>query len=221
MNGKSTPSQALKELFKKQPCWMIEPLAAEMQYSMPSVRRFLAEVGYYSSFTHNGRWYTLDDIPRFSRDGLWFYQGIGFSRAGSLTNTLIELTAGSPAGMTAEQLGAKLNRRCHSILVRLCRLGNLKRLKAGRSHIYLAGDPETAASQRQAMVKPDSPAGRLPAEIEVLILAEFIKHPRKSFKQLAKTISRRHNVTVEVRQIDRLFEEHDLKKTIPTKRPQP
>jgi hypothetical protein len=97
----------------------------------------------------------------------------------------------------------------------------LQRQKLGRSHVYLAGDPETAAWQRQAMDKPDSPAVRLPAEIEVLILAEFIKHPRKSFKQLAQTISRRNNLTVEVRQIDRLFEEHGLKKTVLTKQPRP
>jgi hypothetical protein len=36
---------------------MIQPLAAEMHYSIPSVRRFLAEAGYYSSFTHNGGCY--------------------------------------------------------------------------------------------------------------------------------------------------------------------
>ena len=217
----SIESRSMLDLFNKWPCWTIQSLAVEMNYSIPSVRRFLAEIGYYSSFTHNDRWYTLRSIPRFNRDGLWFHRDIGFSRAGSLTKTLINLTARSPAGMTAEQLGRKLGRRCHSILVDLCRRGSLRRQKLGRSHVYLAGDLETAAGQRQAMAKPDSPAVRLPAEIEVLILAEFIKNPRKSFKQLAQTISRRNNLTVEVRQIDRLFEEHGLKKTIPTKQPQP
>ena len=30
---------------------MIESLAAELKYSIPSVRRYLVDVGYYSSFT--------------------------------------------------------------------------------------------------------------------------------------------------------------------------
>ena len=119
MLADTKPGQRLVSLFTKQPCWMIEPLAAEMDYSIPSVRRFLSKAGYYSSFTHNGKWYTLRAIPRFSRDGLWFYRGIGFSRAGSLTNTLIELTSRSPAGMTAQMLGEKLRCRCHTILVQL------------------------------------------------------------------------------------------------------
>lgn len=219
MPSESKPRHTLLDLFKKQPCWMIEPLAAEMQYSMPSVRRFLAEAGYYSSFTHNGRWYTLRSIPHFGRDGLWFYQDIGFSRAGSLTNTLIDLITRSPAGKTAEQLGARLGCRCHSILVDLCRRGSLQRQKLGRSYIYLAADPKTAAAQRQAMAESEHPEVQLPAELAVLILVEFIKNPRKSFKQLAKAISQRKNVTVEAMQIQRLFDRHGLKKTTRTAPP--
>jgi hypothetical protein len=44
----------LSVLFDKQPCWMIAPLAEQLDYSVPSVRRFLVRIGYYSSFTHNG-----------------------------------------------------------------------------------------------------------------------------------------------------------------------
>lgn len=205
--------QHLISLFTEQPCWMIEPLAIELQYSIPSVRRFLAEVGYYSSFTHNGGWYTLRSIPRFSRDGLWFYQEIGFSRAGSLTNTLVELTTLSPAGMTAEQLGEKLICRCHSVLVQLCRQGRLQRQKLGRSHVYLAADPSTAAIQKQSIAEKNFISTQLPAEIAVLILVEFISNPQSSFEQLARAIAYKRRVTVDVAQIEGLFEQHGLKKT--------
>lgn len=192
---------------------MIEPLAAEMDYSIPSVRRFLSRTGYYSSFTHNGKWYTLRAIPRFSRDSLWFYRDIGFSRAGSLTSTLIELTSRSAAGMTAEMLGEKLRCRCHTILVQLCRRRKLQRDKAGRCYVYLAADPHTAAGQRRAMALKDLPPAPLPAEIAVLVLVAFIRNPQASFKQLAKTLSTTQNVTVEAAQIQRFFDLHGLKKT--------
>ncbi len=213
------PSERLSTLFLQQPCWMIEPLAAELRYSIPSVRRFLTQMGYCSSFTHNGGWYTLRSIPRFGRDGLWFYSDIGFSRAGSLTNTLVDLTNRSVAGMTAEQLGAKLRCRCHSVLVQLFRQGRLQRQKIGPSHVYLAVDLDIAAVQRQTFENLSEI--RFPAEIAVLILAEFIRHPDSSFDQLGKTISRKTSITVKAGQIEKLFDQHGLKKTMRTGAPKP
>ena len=209
-------NEQLTAFFAKQPCWMIEPLSAELKYSIPSVRRFLMAVGYYSSFTHNGKWYTLCSIPSFNREGLWFHHEIGFSRAGSLTKSLITLTANSPAGVTAEQLGEKLHCRCHAVLVQLHRKKKLQRQKAGRSFIYLAAEPRTVARQRQAISLQSAQIQQLPAEIAVLILVEFIRNPEAGFAQLAKTIKRSRKVTVEVVQIERLFQQYALKKMMLT-----
>lgn len=204
-------SQKLISAFGLQKCWMIAPLAQTMNYSVPSVRRFLFKAGYYSSFTHNGRWYTLASIPRFGRDGLWFYQDIGFSRAGSLTRTLVRLIERSPGGMTAEQLGEKLRCRCHAVLVQLYRSGQVQRQKHGRSHLYLAADPDKAAAQCRIMIEPQ--ADQLPAEIAVLVLVEFIRHPEAGFQQLARKISRHTGLVIKAAQIQSLFERHGLKKT--------
>ena len=189
--------------------------------SIPSVRRFLAEIGYYSSFTHNGGWYTLHSIPRFRRDGLWFYNDIGFSRAGSLTKTLVALIARSPAGMSAEMLGEKLLCRCHAVLVNLWRRGKVQRQKMGRCHIYFAVDPHIAAGQRQALTMQNLPQVQFSAEIAVLVLAEFIRSPSSSFEQLAEKISRSKQVTVNAEQIEKLFDQHGLKKTMRTAAPVP
>jgi len=219
MSVREKPNQHLLSLFHEQSCWMIEPLAAEMKYSIPSVRRFLAEVGYFSSFTHNGSWYTLRSIPHFDGDGLWFYRDIGFSRSGSLTKTLIDLVVRSPTGMTAETLGAKLRVRCHSVLVQLCRNGKIQRQKMARSHVYFSIDPPIANVQRRAMFSR-KPA-ELPAEIAVLILVEFIQNPDASFEDLKRAISRKTRVATDVRQIQWLFEQHGLKKTTSTQAPPP
>jgi hypothetical protein len=220
MSVREKPNQRLLSLFHEQSCWMIEPLAAELEYSIPSVRRFLAEVGYFSSFTHNGSWYTLHSIPRFDGDGLWFFRDIGFSRSGSLTSTLIDLAARSPAGMTAETLGAKLRVRCHSVLVQLCRNGRLQRQKMARSHVYFSIDSPIATVQRRAMADRSMPA-QLPAEVAVLILVEFIQHPDVSFKDLARAISRKTRVVINAAQIQWLFDQHGLKKTTGTRVPPP
>jgi hypothetical protein len=221
MTSTSPSSQRLISLFTENPCWMIQPLAAAMHYSIPSVRRFLTEVGYYSSFTHNGGWYTLHSIPRFGRDGLWFYYDIGFSRAGSLTKTLIALITRSPAGMNAEMLGGALRCRCHAVLVNLWRSGKIQRQKNGRCHIYFAADPHRAAAQRHALVIQDLPKVQFSAEIAVLVLAEFIRSPDSSFQQLAEKIAQSKKVTVNAEQIEQLFDQHGLKKTMQTVAPVP
>ena len=214
MSSVSKPIHSLVSLFAGQQCWMIDTLADRLHYSIPSVRRFLAKIGYYNSFTHNGRWYTLRSIPKFSRDGLWFHKGIGFSRSGSLTNTLINLTTRSPAGMTAEQLGDKLHCRCHTVLVHLCRKNKLQRQKVGRSYVYIAVDTRIAAEQCNSISIENLPQTRLPAEIAILVLAEFIRRPQYSFEQLAETILSNNGVSIKPDQIEILFEQHNLKKKI-------
>lgn len=195
---------------------MIGLLAIELNYSIPSVRRFLRAIGYYSSFTHNGQWYTLHTVPSFNQDGLWFHHEIGFSRAGSLTKTLIALTSKSQAGVTAEQLGEMLHCRCHTILVQLCRKKKLQRLKRGRSFTYLATDCCIAARQRQVQSVRSTQLNELPAEIAILVLVEFIHNPDAGFAQLAKTIKGDKKVTIEVAQIEQLFQRYSLKKTMLT-----
>ena len=208
----TTPQKRIASLFTQQPCWMIRPLASELGYSVPSVRRFMGQVGYYSSFTHNGSWYTLRSIPQFGKDGLWFLDAIGFSRAGSLTDTIINLTVRSPAGMTAEQLGEKLRCRCHSILVQLYRRGKLQRWQRGRAYLYLAVDAATQAMQRQAVTARERPTAQLSAAVAVFILAEFIRHPDSSFEQLAQAVARSQRITIKAAQVETLFTRHDLKK---------
>jgi hypothetical protein len=211
MTKHPNPIQQIFSLFEHQPCWQIIPLAAELHYAIPSVRRFLAQTRYFSSFTHNGTWYTLQSIPRFNRQGLWFYQEIGFSKAGALTQTIIHLIRRSHAGLTAEQIGNSLRCRCHSVLVNLCRQEKLQRQKIGRSHIYFAADPQTADRQRNAATLQEMPVESLPAEIAVLILAEFIKRPSADFHQLAEAMKKR-SVVVSPLQIQKLFAQHGLKK---------
>lgn len=211
LGSSDKPLESMIALFKKKPCWTIETLSESLKYSVPSVRRFLASIGYLSSFSHNGAWYTLFDIPKFGRDGLWFYRHIGFSKAGSLTKTIVFLVNSSHEGMTASSLEEKLHSRCHSVLIGLCRKSKLRRFKFGRSHIYFSADPAICARQRKIAEARRLPEEPLPAEIAVLVLAEYIRNPKSDFQRLATSIARK-GVYVNVSQIQKLFDQYDLKK---------
>lgn len=203
------PDKKLITAFQENKCWMIQPLAERMNYSIPSVRRFLARTDYFSSFTHNGKWYTLASIPRFSSKGLWFYRDIGFSRHGPLTHTLVNLVEKSTSGMTADQLGQLLRCRCHAVLVQLCRKGRLQRQKHGGSYVYLATDPAKADVQEKELQKIDTP---LSAELAVQIFVAFIQNPGVDLKQLAKSVFQKTGIRINTAQIQMLFEAHGVKK---------
>lgn len=220
MPVKSRINHLLVSLFEMQSCWMVEPLSRELNYSIPSIRRFLNKIGYYSSFTHNGKWHTLQSIPQFNQDGLWFHDNIGFSNVGSLTKTLVKIVSRSQAGMTAEMLAQTLRlQRCHTVLTQLFRNGKLQREKFGRSYIYFAEDSHTAGVQRRSLTLKNLPSTHLPAEISILILVEFIHNPDSSFEQLAKTIANKKNISIQPTQIEKLFEIYGLKKKIRTVAP--
>jgi hypothetical protein len=212
------PSQALNaqqvlSLFSDKQCWQIQPLAEELRTSIRSAQRYLTIHGYHRSFSHNGKWYTLQSIPKFGHDGLWFSDDIGFSRVGNLNNTLVRLVNRSPEGITAESLGEKLRCRCHSVLVQLCRQGRLQRDKIGRSFVYFSQDTRTADKQRQSVANRTMPPELLPAEVAVFVLAEFIRSPNLGFEDLAMHIKRTRHVSIKATQIEKLFAQHGLKKT--------
>jgi hypothetical protein len=212
MSSQNSVNQKLVSLFSEQPCWQLETLAQKLHYSIRSIQRLLFKVGYHRSFSYNGRWYTLLHIPEFNRDGLWFSTDIGFSSTGNLNNTLIKLIDRSSAGMTAQALREKLHCRCHTVLVQLCRLGKLQREKTGRSFAYFSSNHRIADNQRQDMTIQTLSTATLPAEIAVFILVEFIRNPKSSFEELAKTLKDNRKISVNAAQIERLFEQYGVKK---------
>lgn len=57
------PTEQLKKMFDRRPCWILADLARSLDYALISVRRFLLQIGYFRSYTHNGKWYTLRSTP--------------------------------------------------------------------------------------------------------------------------------------------------------------
>jgi hypothetical protein len=194
---------------------MLDQLAQALDCARISVRRFLKQIGYCRSYTHNGKWYTLRDCPDFDREGLWHFRGIGFSKHGSLTATIDHLLARSPAGLSASQLAEKLQHSCDAVLTRLHQAGRLDRVRLAGHFLYLAADPQLNRQQREraALALPPSPMTSLNTQTALWLLVEYIKDPALSLEQLASRLQEQHHVNVAAQSIERFFQEHALKKT--------
>lgn len=209
------PSTRLEKLFHRRKCWTLDQLAEALEYALISVRRFLKQIGYFRSYTHNGKWYTLRGSPDFDRDGFWHHKGIGFSKHGNLTTTIDYLVGRSPAGLSASELTQKLQHPCHAVLTQLHKAGQLDRLHlAGQFH-YLARDPQLNRRQREqaACGQGLGSMTSLSTQIALWVLVQYIKHPEWSFEQIALHLQEQRKVAVPPESIQRFFQEHDLKKT--------
>ena len=69
-----------------------------------TVFRRLKALGYLSSYSHRGKYYTLPQIPQFDEQGLWSYHSVWFSRYGNLVATVREFVEEAKAGWTAQEL---------------------------------------------------------------------------------------------------------------------
>jgi transposase len=209
-----SPPERLKKLFRRRPCWMLDQLAQALDYALISIRRFLKEIGYFRSYTDNGKWYTLHDSPHFDRDGLWHFKGIGFSKHGSLTATIQHLLARSPAGLSAAELSAKLQHPCHAVLTQLHKAGHLDRLPLAGQFRYFATDPQLNRRQREQAAAAQGTAAdaAMSTQTALWVLVEHIKNPGLSFEQLAALLQAQRHVAVAPEHIQRLFQEQGLKK---------
>ena len=215
MKGQPPPKERLISLFDQRKCWTISELCEKLNYAAISVKRFLKQIGYFSSFTHNSKWYTLDWVPSFDKDGLWFYEGIGFSEHGTLNKTIIYFIEQSRQGLSAKQLAEKLSSPVYAVLNHIHKTGMIDRLRAPKGFIYLSIEPDKKKQQiRRIQSLVESKPKVIAAQAAIYVLAEFIKQPQASFAELSRAVAKKQ-VIATPEMIARLFEEHDLKKTLP------
>ncbi len=179
MLSKSASTEALRALFKRRPVAPLERLFATLETrSRMSVFRRLRDIGYCSSYTHTGRYYTLADIPDFDEYGLWCYEEIGFSRRATLRATIAWRAEEAEAGCTQAELQALLRLDVHNTLLRLVRAGAIRREQVGGVYLYVNTAEERARCQlearRQRAVEA-TPPFRLPSEeVVLLVLVEAL-----------------------------------------------
>lgn len=186
-------AQPISALFRKTPVMQMPDIERGVgPRSRRSLFRDLAALGYLSSYTHTGRYYTLVSAPEFDADGLWRYQGIGFSRDGTLKATVQRLVETADAGRTQHELRLRLGVRVHNPLLDLVEDTKLGRESIGNEYVYVAAARARAAVQlerRRALVTAGA-ASPPPAAIEVEVLIEVIHGARVPPPDAAAVVAR-------------------------------
>jgi len=217
-------SPDLRSLFRKTPVLSMPQLEqAAGPRSRRSLFRDLDALGYVSSYTHTGRYYTLSSSADFDSDGLWRYQGIGFSRDGTLKATVKRIVEASDVGRTQRELQLRLGVRVHNPLLELVESKELGRESFPSEYVYVASKPVRAATQieRRRGLQAAHALPEIVAEpsLEVEVLLEVIhgaRLPEPGGTELTARLVAR-GVRASVAEVDAVLEHHGLKKTPPSR----
>jgi hypothetical protein len=115
-----------------------------------TVFRKLKPLGYLTSYTHRGSYYTLQSIPRFDDNGLWSHQAVWFSSQGTLLATVEASVTRAPDGFFASDLADALHAEVHDALRQLTGQNRLQRTLVDGVYLYTAADPSTHRQQLRA-----------------------------------------------------------------------
>ena len=175
--------------------------------------RLLRPQGYFTSYNHNARYYTLVGIPHFDTHGLWAYRKVRFSKWGTLTKTIVGLIEDSPAGMTAEQLQQLLQlKNVQPTLTRLTQENRLTREKISGRLVYFP--VAKARRKQQQQRRKETAAGSVarplpPLEQIIALLVEIIQRPRSTPRQWVRRLARR-GVRVGTQQIQAVLDHYGI-----------
>lgn len=202
------------EIFHERKVLQVAEIADLLSCSIPTARRSLKKWQTYTSYNHNGRFYTLPDIPEFDPFGLWKYEQIFFSKHGNLFKTVSHIVHESEAGLASYAIGEIVCLTPRSFLSKIDPVSwGMKREKVGGRFVYFSGESDRFTQQwqnRERMVVTKPP--RLPSDADsVIILVEKIKHPELSIDDLANRVAKKGK-RIPANLIQNLFDHHALLK---------
>ena len=84
MRSKTFTANNIKEFLLRQKIATMPELQTALgsRVNMTVIRK-LQELSYHSSYSHKGKYYTLDEIADFDSQGLWSFESVLFSRYGT------------------------------------------------------------------------------------------------------------------------------------------
>ena len=113
-----------------------------------TIFRKLKALGYLTSYSDRGKYYTLRNIPEFNDRGLWTCRQTWFSRYGNLRKTAQALVEDGQGGWTAQELDGQVHVETKQPLLNLVRLQQLVREKIGGVYVYFSGEKARRQNQR-------------------------------------------------------------------------
>ncbi len=130
-----------------------------------TVFRKLGELAYRTSYSHRGRYYTLDEVANYDDLGLWSWKDVWFSLHGTLLNTATSMIDSADVGYFVDELDNLLHVATKDALRQLVRGGRVARERVAGRFLYCSIDRARRREQlvgRRALLAEPGAVGPLP-----------------------------------------------------------
>ena len=206
--------KAVENLFQEQHVADMKELQKVLgTTSRVTVFRYLRQLNYITSFTHSARYYSLPTIAQFDQDGLWYRGDIGFSKHGTLLNTLIHFVTQSEAGKTNAELERQFRIRVQNSLLKLLKTNKIGReILIKKTYLYVSSDPNKRKKQIKTRKKRGGKERISDWDIiEILIETIRISSASVSAGAVANNLRKRGS-SITRNQVEQVFQEYGLEK---------
>jgi len=205
----------LESFFRHRLIARLDELQHTLDVSGRTVFRVLGRMGYLSSYSHAGKYYTLARIPSFDADGLWAHSGVLFSSHGTLRHTIIHLVNKAPAGHTHAELQDRLRLRVYDTLHDLVAAREIARAEIEPLYLYVSAESKRADAQiaaRQRLISEPRQPGPMPdAAITIEVLLAVIHSPKPDVETVAALL-RAQGKAITPEQIEAVWAHYELGK---------
>lgn len=159
-------ADAIATLLRKQKiATMPELMAVLGTDAKRTVFRKLRELPYRTSYSHRGRYYTLDEVAEFDARGIWSHREVWFSVHGTLLSTTAAIVEVAERGHFVEELDNTLHVGTKDALRKLVRDARLARERLAGRYLYCAATIDRRRQQllaRRVLLAQPGVAGPLP-----------------------------------------------------------
>ena len=182
--------------------------------SKRSLFRDLSLLGYFSSYSHAGKYYTLTNIPHFDEYGLWHYKDVSFSKNGTLKSTIGFLIDDSMVGFTHRELTMLLRVRVQNTLNDLTAHSAISRERLGSVFLYVSADKKKGAlqiTQRKKQIDGTDQIRPLDLHSTIEVLLELLRSDDWLTRKISHHLQAR-GFPIKKAQVEEVLATYDLKK---------
>ncbi len=202
-------TQVLLDLLKARPVVEFQDILVALGGASSSTAfRYLQQVPYRSSYSHNARYYTLYEPSRHDRFGLLHHGDVHFSRDGTLKATVRRLIQESEAGFTQRELQELLRVRVQAFLQALLGEREVERERLEGIYHYLHAKPEIGKVQLRCRIERIEAAKESTVVIDdtmaIRVLLVLIRYPGSTPDQVIRHL-RGYSPPIVLKQVGAVF----------------
>ncbi len=152
--------EALKSFFHEHVIGTMPQLKETLGTSVDmTVYRKLRQLSYLTSYSHQGKYYTLEELADFDAFGLWHFDVARFSKNGTLLQTSQTLIDKAENGYSLVELRSLVGVDVKETVLQLQRQHRIHREEIAGRYVYFSADPKRRRQQHLARLEEKPPLG--------------------------------------------------------------